>query len=40
METLVLFCTVILCTFLGVALGGACLLATLGLVARMVAPER
>jgi hypothetical protein len=40
MDTLVLLCTVVLCTFVGVVVGGVCLLGFLGLVSRMVAPGR
>ena len=40
MDTLVLLCTVVFCAFVGVVVGGVCLLGFLGLVSRMVAPGR
>jgi hypothetical protein len=39
METLVLLCTIVVCAFLGVLLGGVFLFGFLGLVSRMVAPS-
>ncbi len=39
MEMLILLCTIILCTVVGVGLGGLCLLGFLGLVARVVATD-
>ncbi len=40
MDSFVLLCTIVLCAFVGVMVGGVCLLGFLGLVSRMVAPER
>ncbi len=40
MDSLVLLCTVVLCTFVGVMVGGVCLLGFLGLVSKLVVPER
>jgi hypothetical protein len=40
MDTFVLLCTIVLCAFVGVLMGGVCLLGFLGLVSRMVTPER
>ncbi len=40
MYSLVLLCTIVLCAFVGVMVGGVCLLGFVGLVSRMVAPGR
>ncbi len=40
MDSLILLCTIIFCALVGVMLGGVCLLGFLGLVSRMVTPER
>ena len=39
METMILLCTIILCTAVGIALGGLCLLGFLGLVSRVITPD-
>ena len=40
MDTLVLLGTIVMCALVGVLMGGVCLLGFLGLVSRMVTPER
>ncbi len=40
MDSLVLLCTVLLCTFVGIMVGGVCLLGFLGLVSKLVVHER